>query len=244
MKCHVLTIGKFENIMYTYRYEVYANEIEHVGTEKDLGVTIDSELTFHEHITNKVNKANSLVGIIRRCFSFLDIETFMKLYSAFVRPHLEYAQEIWSPYLRKYINMIENVQIRATKLIDGFGKLSYQERLKRLNLPTLSYRRLRGDMIQTYKHFHSYDMKIISSSFVRRNRPSRAHCFQIQPVWPKDGVRGLQNNYFYCRISDTWNNLPREVVHAATLNLFKNQLDKFWKHLPLEFDHAAGNSET
>ena len=93
-KCHILTLGKFENINYTHRYTVYDKEIEHVAVEKDLGITMDSELTFSDHITEKVNKANSLVGIIRRCFSFLDKETFMKLYPTFVRPHLEYGQEI------------------------------------------------------------------------------------------------------------------------------------------------------
>ena len=156
-KCHILTLVKFENIMYTHRYKVYDKEIEHVDIEKDLGVFMDSELSFHDHVTKKENKANSLVGIIRRCFSFIDIDTFKKLYISFVRPHLEYGQELWSPYLRKYIKMIENVQIRATKLIDGFGKLSYQERLIKLKLPTLCYRRIRSEMIQTYKHFTRYD---------------------------------------------------------------------------------------
>ena len=48
----------------------------------------------------------------------------------------------------KYITALENVQCRATKLIPGYKELDYKERLKRLNLPTLSYRRLRGDMRQ------------------------------------------------------------------------------------------------
>ena len=186
-KCHLLSLGKLENIKYCHRYKVNGQEIEHMFEEKDLGVIMDSELTFAEHIAEKVNKANSLVGIIRRSFSYLDQDTFVKIYIAFVRPHLEYGQVIWSPHLRKYINMIENVQIRATKLIDGFGKLSYSERLEKLNLPTLAYRRLRGDMIETYKHFHSYDPTILPSSFAPRNRPSRSHEYQIQPIVPKDG---------------------------------------------------------
>ena len=243
-KCHILTLGRFENIMYTHRYKVYEKEIEHVAVEKDLGIFMDSELTFSDHITEKVNKANSLVGIIRRCFSYLDKETFTRIYTSFVRPHLEYGQEIWSPYLRKYINMIENVQIRATKLIDGYKKLTYQERLKKLNLPTLSYRRLRGDMIQTYKHFNNYDRNILSSSFIPRNRPSRVHDYQIKPLWPKDGVRGLHRNSFYCRIPKTWNNLPKDVVHAPSLNAFKNRLDKFWEHMPLKFDYTADSLAT
>ena len=238
-KCHLLTLGKFENIMHCHRYKVSEKEIEHIFEEKDLGVLMDSELTFAEHIISKVNKANTLVGIIRRSFSYLDGETFVKIFTAFVRHHLEYGQAIWSPYLRKYINMIENVQIRATKLVDGLGKLTYQERLAKLKLPTLAFRRLRGDMIETYKHFHKYDRSILPPSFHPRNRPSRNHKYQIQPIRPKDGERGLHNNSFYCRITDTWNKLPSAVVDAPTMDTFKNRLDELWKELPLMYDHTA-----
>ena len=51
--------------------------------------------------------------------------------------------------------MLENVQIRATKLVDGLGSLDYPERLWKLQLPTLAYRRARGDMIEVYKHTHT-----------------------------------------------------------------------------------------
>ena len=131
--------------------------MDHVFEEKDLGVVIDSDLTFDEHILTKVRVANAMVGLIRRTFSYLDPMMFLKLFTAFVRPHLEYAVAVWSPHLKKHIDAIENVQIRATKLVDGFGKLTYQERLEKLNLQTLAYRRLRGDIIEIHKHFHRYD---------------------------------------------------------------------------------------
>ena len=98
--------------------------------ETELGVTIDHELKFEEHISKKVNKANSIVGLIRRSFTHLDGRLFKQLYTTFVRPHLEYAQAVWSPFSRKLIDMLENVQKRATKLVDGFGALEYEERLK------------------------------------------------------------------------------------------------------------------
>ena len=145
-KCHVLTLGRFENIRYTERYRICQKELEHVFEEKDLGVIMDSELNFTEHISSKIRIANAMVGLIRRSFSYLDCQSFKKMYTAVVRPHLEYAQAVWSPNSRKYINMLENVQIRATKLVDELGKMEYPERLKRLDLPTLLFRRLRGDM--------------------------------------------------------------------------------------------------
>ena len=118
-KCHVLSLGKLQNITYTHRYRLGGLELEHVFEEKDLGVTIDSKLNFEEHISSKVTKANALVGLIRRSFSFLNGTLFKLLFVSHLRSHLEYCQPVWSPYLKKQINMIENEQRRATKLFDG-----------------------------------------------------------------------------------------------------------------------------
>ena len=122
-KCHVLTLGKFDNIMYSHKYHIYNKEFEHVSEEKDLGITVDHALSFEDHITNNARIANTLVGLIRRSFSFLDCKSFAKLYTAFVRPHLEYGQSVWAPHLVKHINLLENVQIRATKLVNGLKNL-------------------------------------------------------------------------------------------------------------------------
>ena len=93
-KCHVLTIGKFENIRHTHRHKIHERELDHVFEEKDLGVHFDAELKFEEHMAIKIKKANSIVGLIRRSFSYLDCKLFKKLYTTFVRPHLEYAQAV------------------------------------------------------------------------------------------------------------------------------------------------------
>jgi hypothetical protein len=60
------------------------------------------------HITAKVNKANSIIGVIRVAFEYLDLKTFRMLYVSLVRPHLEYTNPVWNPYLKKHIDMIEN----------------------------------------------------------------------------------------------------------------------------------------
>ena len=76
-QCHVLSLGKFENIMHTERYNICDKELEHVFEQKDLGVTIDSELRFEEHISAKIRVANAFVGLIRRSFTFFDGIMFM-----------------------------------------------------------------------------------------------------------------------------------------------------------------------
>ena len=105
-KCHVLTLGRFESIMYTQRYNICGHEMEHVFEEKALGVIVDSDLTFEEHMSSKIRTANAIVGLVRRSFSYLDCKSFVKMYTSFVRPHIEYAKSVWAPYLIKYINLL------------------------------------------------------------------------------------------------------------------------------------------
>ena len=123
----------------------------------------------------------------------------------------------------------------SNKLVDGFHRMSYSEKLRKLNLPSLVYRRARGDMIEIFKHFHSYDNCTLPENFRPRNRPSRKHDYQL--VWkaPKDGVRGLQANFFYFQIIKTWNELPKEIVLAKSIDSFKNKLHEAWKDMPIKF---------
>ena len=133
--------------------------------------------------------------------------------------------------------MIENVQKRATKLVDGLSDLDYPDRLRKLDLPTLLYRRSRGGMLELWKHFHSYDKVSLSNRFQPNKRTSRMHDFQL--VWhkPKDSLRRIQTNSFYFRAIKTWNNFPREVVNAKDINTFKCLLDKMWANNPIKYNH-------
>ena len=88
------------------------------------------------------------------CFS----TNFNSLYKSLVRPHIEYGNIVSLHFRKADISLIENVQRRATRFIPQIIKLDYQERLKKLDLPTLTYRRFRGSIIEIYKILHSlYD---------------------------------------------------------------------------------------
>ena len=92
-----------------------------------------------------------ILGISRKTFDHMDANIFCNIFGGLVRPHLEYAAPVWSPHTIKQKEIIENVQRRATKLVLGLSELSYPDRLRKLKLPTLAYRRARGDMIQVHK---------------------------------------------------------------------------------------------
>ena len=154
-----------------------------------------------------------------------------------VRPHLEYGHSVWCPFLLKNIHKLERVQERATKLVDGYGDMEYSERLKKLGLTTLRFRRLRGDIIEMYKHFHSYDKNAATGpSFSTTERPSRRHKYQLrEPL--RERIRGVKENSFYGRAIKLWNDLPRDIAEAENVNQFKNALDKHLKHHAWIFCH-------
>ena len=91
------------------------------------------------------------MDMIRKTFSYIDKDMFNPLYKTFVRPMLEYAPQVWNPYLEKHITALEKVQRRATKIVPELMDKSYEERLLALKLYPLKERRLRGDMITTFK---------------------------------------------------------------------------------------------
>ena len=95
-KCKTLHIGNNNSEPMSCKLKPDISGMDITTSEKDVGVIIDNKLSFDLHITEKVNKANSVVGAIRRSFEYLDKDTFKKLYrpTALVRPHLEYANAV------------------------------------------------------------------------------------------------------------------------------------------------------
>jgi hypothetical protein len=102
-KCAMVRIGTKPAKCATYSMKKgdSSTDLEWVASQKDLGVIVDGKLSFSEEIGHRVKKANSIVGIIRRSFTYLDNATFALLFKALVRPHLEYAAPIWNPHLKK-----------------------------------------------------------------------------------------------------------------------------------------------
>ena len=122
------------------------------------------------------------MGLIRRTYTFLDETSFRFLFQALVRPNLEYAAAVWSPYTKKDIELIENVQRRATKQVPSLKQLSYTNRLKKLKMPTLKYRRLGGDMIETFKIINGIYDKEVTERFFEMSRTDQTSCNNIAPV--------------------------------------------------------------
>ena len=90
----------------------------------NIGVLIDDKLRFSHHISEKVNKANQIMGLICRNCTHMDQHNFILLFISLVRIYLEYPNLLWSPILKKHIQLIEYVQQRATRYISVINHLS------------------------------------------------------------------------------------------------------------------------
>jgi hypothetical protein len=118
---------------------------------KDLGILIDKHLSFKNHINYVVKTAYARANLIRRCFVSNHLPTLLQAYKVYVRPLLEYNTSVWSPFSAQQITTIENVQRKFTKCLPGLNKLPYHQRLAKLDLESLELRRLRADLVLTYK---------------------------------------------------------------------------------------------
>ena len=118
--------------------------------EKDLGIIVTDSLSASTQCAEAAKKAMRILGMVRRQFKDMDKECFTLMYRTFIRPYLEYAIQIWSPYKRRDIDCLEKVQRRATKLVKRLKNCSHELRLTKLGL-TLEERRRTGDLIEAYK---------------------------------------------------------------------------------------------
>ena len=117
--------------------------------------------------------------MIKRSFTYMDKNMFTTLYKSIVRPHLEYGSNIWSVMHKKEAIHIENVQRRATKLVKNIQHLSYSDRSRYLGLPSLQYRRLRSDMIETLRIINNIDKVNSNKIFPQNENTTRGHKHKI-----------------------------------------------------------------
>ena len=149
-KCKVMHISKKNS---SVDYFMDGTKLESVNVERDLGVLISNDLKVSSQCLKASNTANKRLGMIKRTFTSRNSSVIIPLYKSIVRPHLEYCVQTWRPYLKKDIAVLEKVQHRATKMITNATRLSYEERLKKFNLPSLELRRTRGDLIEMFKMY-------------------------------------------------------------------------------------------
>jgi len=188
---------------------------------RDLGITVDSNLNFNQHISLIVHKAHQRANLILKCFQSRDRKLLLKAFCTYVRPLLEYCTPVWSPHHSYLVHKVEGVQRSFTKRIHGLKTLSYIDRLDKLAIDSLERRRLNQDLLLCYKLLHNLCDSSIAKLFKPGNAVTRGNGFKLAKLPNHLDI----TKYFYLnRVIDIWNSLPCEVVSSQSLSVFKSRL--------------------
>ena len=217
-KCHVISLRG--NVQHEYSLGI--DLLSRVQSERDLGVIVQNNLGNTLQCIRASSTANRHLRLLRRLFGHFEPDIAPQLIKIYIRPHVEYAVQAWSPWHKRDIRLLEQPQRRATKCTRGFSELTYVNRLRILNLFSSEYRRLRGDLIFTYQILTSDNHPCKSLLSLSSSTRCRGHKLKLS----------LQNSRLDCRkysfalrVCDKWNSLPAMVVDAPNLTLFKQLLD-------------------
>ena len=236
-KCMVLHMGP-TNPQYTYEIIFKGNRTVLASTncEKDLGVFVDSQLSFSHHVNETTKQCNKILWTIKRTIASRNEVVIKRLYSALVRPHLEYCNAAIILKNKQDRVSMEKVQRRATKMVTELRNQPYEQRLAQMGLQTFQYRRDRGDLIQVYKYFNGLskgDTTTLLPTVEGMNRITRGHPYKLEKRRTRTELRRLS---FTERVVTPWNALPESVVMSKTLDSFKTSLDRAWAGRQTRFE--------
>ena len=197
--------------------------IEATDAQKDLGIIIHISLQSKYQVAKCVKTANKMLGMIRRTYADKSKENMLPLYKSLVRTHLDYGVQAWRPYHQRDIDILEGVQRRFLKMIEGYGDLTYDERLLKCGKMSLEMRRLRGDMIEVFKLLNGFVDVDYNRYFTLDKSGHRGRPLKLKVEHARLDVR----KYFFTnRVIREWSALPRNVVMAVNIDRFKSEIDK------------------
>ena len=209
--------------------------LQHVSEVKDLGVIISKDFKPALQCQAAASKARGVLFMICAAISCRQPNVFITLYKAIVRPHLEFCVQAWSPYYNKDITCLERVQRLATRMTAGQRGRTYEERLADLNLFSLTRRRMRGDLIETFKIVKGLSgLKFDELFEFSPSLATRGHSLKLQQHHSRLEIRA---KFFTNRVVPLWNKLPEAVVSCATVIAFKSALDGCWEVVFPEVRH-------
>ena len=223
-KCKVMHLG---NSNLQTNYQLGGKDLSTTKEEKDLGVIFDDRFKVGNQCLKAAKNGNKTLGMIKRTFACRNKNIMIKLYKSLVRPKLEYCIQAWRPHFKKDIDILEKVQRRATRMIEGCKGLDYETRLRVTGLTTLETRRERADMLEVFKILKGMEGLQEKDFFVRHNERGRGHNFKL---YKKRFNLDIAKFSFGNRICTTWNNLPHDAVDALSINVFKNRLDSYFRN--------------
>ena len=227
-KCKLVHVGRNNP---KFQYAMNGIQIQAVESQRDLGMMFDHTAKPGLQCAKAASKGNQVLGQLLRSFQCREKDILVQLYKVFVRPHLEYAIQAWSPYLVKDIEILEKVQKRMVRQIRNITG-TYEEKMTKIGLTTLQERRLRGDCIEAFKMlkgFSRVDHTIWFDKVSRNIGPQTRLSTDPLALDTQHARLDLRKNFFSVRTPPIWNSLPLTVRQSSSVNQFKNKYDEYKK---------------
>lgn len=237
-KCKILSITKCK-LPILFEYKIDNIPLERVNSFKDLGVLLQSNLSWNSHVDNIVSKAKHVLGLIKRTVGYIaPTNVKLQLYISLVRSNLEYNTQVWGGLSKMNRMKIESIQRAATRYILNGSSITYSERLLKLNLLPLSIRRdLLDDKFFLKCMLGIFPLKV--SNFVNftfnANINTRSSCDPSLIKPPKCKTLTCRNSYFN-RVSHSWNSLPLSIRMSTNIISFSHQIKIHYMSLVPKFN--------
>lgn len=223
-KCFVLPLsltGKRD----TFNFEINDQKIPVIhDSVRDLGVHFSSNIKVSSHISFVRSKANSVTGMIFRCFKSRNTQFLVQLYTVYVRPLVEYNSACWNPYQLSDIVAVESVQRTFTRRIPEVSHLSYPDRLQKLGLESLEQRRVTTDIVELFKIITNRSI-IKPAEFIIFEPPTNRRRKHNKIIAERRWKTTFGQNSFYGRTPKIWNDLKPETVNSKSVLCFKRCLE-------------------
>ena len=230
-KCQVMHISKARNPILT-SYTLHGQVLEAVDHAKYLGVELSNNMGWNRHIQSITSKASKSLGFIKRNIKVKNQAVRETAYKTLVRPQLEYASTVWSPFTQKNISQIEMVQRRAARwTLCRHSRLdSVTDMLQTLGWQTLEQRRSIARLCMLYKIYHQLVAIQIPPYFQPQTRLTRHnHPLSLRQIHPH--TNSYKYSFFPLAVVQ-WNSLPTEVAMLAELSQFKATVQSLSFSLP------------
>ena len=231
---------KFQYICYSHHssssLNVYTSSrfdiINYSSKILDLGINVSSDCSFDFHISNLAKITKHLTGWMLSTFSSRNKLPMLTLFKALVMSRLDYGCQLWSPYLIKHINLVENVQRSFTRFISGMKGLSYPERLTALKLYSLQHRRERYIIIYVWKISEGLVPNLFPPICTKTLDHRGRTCIMSHINVGRLGT--LNYNSVRWRTIRLFNQLPLFVRNTTVCSIhrFKKQLDSYLSTVP------------
>jgi len=227
-KCEHLTVTNKRSPINS-SYKIHDHMVQQVTSTKYLGVTINHNLSWSNHITQICSKANSVLAFLRRNLRQCSTAVKSLAYFTYVQPIVEYASTVWSPHIKADINKLEMIQRRAARFVlNNYSRFASVTRmLDILKWPTLENRRNTAKIIMFYKILHGH-VCVEFHNYLHPNRSStRGHNLRFMQLPTSIDA------YLYSFLPSTirlWNSLPAQLMQSLTLTDFKYNLYVHYTH--------------